>query len=143
MRWDKIEGDVWETPPEHHKGKRMIVTPLSSEAMKVLDPLREIATHDEWEFPSREGAKEPFIANVSSKTLQRIRRKSGSEDWTSHDLRRTLRQWLCSAPSHPRTPGLGIREDVVDYGILTHKQQGLGVTRYTPDSERACRLFPE
>jgi len=50
---------------------------------------------------------------------------------------------MVSAPGHPRTPGLGIPSDVVDHGILTHKEGSLGLSRYTPDSERPWHLFAE
>ena len=147
MRWDKIEDDAWETPPEDHKGGRLVMTPLSSEALAVLDGLRETATSKVWVFPARDGAKHPHIHNVSSATLQRIRDAAGIPPWTWHDFRRTLRVWLTSAPSHHRTPGLGIRPDVVDFGILTHKGKGegsaLGLEVYTPESEQPWALFPE
>ena len=38
IRWDKIEDDVWETPPEHHKGGRTIMTPLSPASDRVYCP---------------------------------------------------------------------------------------------------------
>ena len=38
IRWDKIEDDVWETPPEHHKGARTIMTPLSPASDRVYCP---------------------------------------------------------------------------------------------------------
>ena len=143
MRWDGIDGAIWTTPAEHHKGGREIKTPLSTEAASVIAELRAKKLDEKWVFPSRAGSKFPHIANVSSKTLKRIRDEAGLAGWTWHDLRRTIRVWLVSATDHPRTPGLGIRSDVVDFGILTHKELTLGVSRYTPDSERPWQLFAE
>lgn len=143
-RWDMIDGEVWTTPPDHHKGNRLVKTPLSTVALEVVDRLHEIATDDRWVFPARAGSRSPHISNVSAKTLQRIRKQAAlAEPWTWHDIRRTLRVWMVSPSDHPRTPGLGVRVDVVDYGILTHKERSLGLQRYTPDSERAWHLYAE
>ena len=142
MRWDRIDGDVWETPPEHHKAGRRIMTPLSTEALKVLDSLRQIAVGDDWLFPSRGGSKLPHLTNVSSKTLQRVRKKTGFPHWTWHDLRRTLRVWLVSAPTDRRTPGLGVLPHVAD-AVLTHKEDSLGLARYVPSSQQPWYLYED
>ena len=46
MRWDGITGDLWTIPPEHFKGRRTHVVPLSNEAYEGVEELKETAYSD-------------------------------------------------------------------------------------------------
>lgn len=147
MRWDRIKVDeergvfCWTTPAEDHKGGRTVHTPLSGEALAVVERLRELATDTTWVFPSRDGAKLPHLSNLSSSTLARVRRDSGlEENWVWHDFRRTFTTWAESSPDHPWTPGLGVDPAVVG-AVLTHKDASLLESRYRGDP--AWSLYPE
>lgn len=134
MRWQDVEEGVWVIPAEHFKGKRKMAVPLSPEALKELDRLREVKADDTWVFPSRAGAEEPHITNTSG-TLQRVRKRAGIPTWTVHDFRRTFRTHAIPPenPEHESDPkGLGIAPHIAD-AVLGHKEASLGFDRYTGD----------
>ncbi len=131
MRWDGIEGDLWTIPPEHFKGRRTHLVPLSPEALAVLQELRENSVSDEWVFPSRAGSAKPHLSNLG-KALSRIRKRSGVKDWTIHDFRTTWRTHAVRSPDERTGPGLGVPAHVAD-AVLGHKEASLGFGRYTGD----------
>lgn len=132
MRWDGIRGDLWTIPPEHFKGGRTHLVPLSDEALQVVGRLRDLRSSDEWVFPSRAGAKRPYVTNLSSSALSRVRDRTDVPHWTLHDLRTTLRTHATRAEADG---GLGLPGHVAD-AVLGHREQSLGFTRYTGDRER-------
>jgi len=132
LRWEDVEDGVWTIPAEVFKGGRLHLVPLSELAGEVLEELRSQRADDVWVFPSREGTRHPHVSNLSGSTLQRVRRASGLDRWTLHDLRRTFRTHATRAEADG---GLGIRGDVAD-AVLGHKDSRLGVDRYTGDVAR-------
>jgi len=131
LRWDGVTGDLWTIPPEHFKGGRPHLVPLSGEALEVLEAVRKVSTSDEWVFPSREGAKQPHVTNLSG-SLTRVRKEAGIPHWTLHDLRTTFRIHVTRAEDDG---GLGVAGNAAD-AVLGHAENTLGWSRYTGDRER-------
>ncbi len=131
MRWDGITGDLWTIPPEHFKGKRIHVIPLSTEAFEVIEELSETAHSDRWVFPSRAKAKRPYLTNMAG-SLSRVRKKTLIPSWSVHDFRTTFRTHAVRATEDG---GLAIPRHVAD-AVLGHKEATLGFERYTGDRDR-------
>ncbi len=131
MRWDAITGDLWTIPPEHFKGKRTHVVPLSAEALRVIRELKETADSDVWAFPSRANAKRPYLTNMGG-AISRVRKKTLIPSWTVHDFRTTFRTHAVRAVEDG---GLAIPTHVAD-AVLGHKEATLGFQRYTGDRDR-------
>ncbi len=131
MRWDGITGDLWTIPPEHFKGKRTHVIPLSTEGCEVIEELREAADSDTWVFPSRAKAKRPYLTNMGG-SLSRVRKKTPIPSWTVHDFRTAFRTHAVRAIEDG---GLAIPAHVAD-AVLGHKEATLGFARYTGDRDR-------
>ena len=135
MRWPDIQvngsGHLWRIPADHFKGRRVHLVPLSTEAVAIVDKLREIQMDEEWVFPSRAGSKHPHLTNMG-RALTRIRKRSRLDHWTLHDARTTFRTW---AVRSPEDGGLGVAAPVAD-AVLGHKEATLGFNRYTGDQER-------
>ena len=135
LRWTDIQpngsGHLWTIPEEHFKGRRVHLVPLSTEAVEIVDELREIAMDEQWVFPSRAGSKEPYLTNMG-RALTRIRKRSGLDHWTLHDSRTTFRTW---ATRSPEDGGIGVAAPVAD-AVLGHKEATLGFSRYTGDQDR-------
>lgn len=131
MRWDGITGDLWTIPPEHFKGKRAHVVPLSTQGLEVIDELKKIADSDTWVFPSRAKAERPYLTNTGS-AVSRVRKKTSIPSWTVHDFRTTFRTHAVRAMEDG---GLAIPAHVAD-AVLGHKEATLGFERYTGDRDR-------
>ena len=131
MRWDGITGDLWTIPPEHFKGKRIHVIPLSTEAFEVIEELSETAHSDRWVFPSRAKAKRPYLTNMAG-SLSRVRKKTLIPSWSVHDFRTTFRTHAVRATEDG---GLAIPRHVAD-AVLGHKEATLGFERYTGGRDR-------
>lgn len=135
MRWTDIEpGSVWRTPAAVFKGRRDHLTPLSPEALAVLEEVRMLTGDGEYVFPSSRGGPRNSIRNA----LIRVQERSGLPHWTFHDFRRTFRTHAVRAekPAHPGDPvGLGIPPNIAD-AVLGHREASLGFDRYTAEPER-------
>ena len=131
MRWDGITGDLWTIPPEHFKGRRTHVVPLSSEAYEGIEELKETAYSDTWVFPSRARAKRPHLTSMG-RSLSRVRNKTSIPSWTVHDFRTTFRTHAVRAREDG---GFAIPGHVAD-AVLGHKEATLGFERYTGDRDR-------
>ena len=131
LRWDGIRGDVWRIPPEHFKGNRTHVVPLSRGAREVISELRESAHSDTWVFPSRSKATKPHLTNLVG-ALSRVRKKTPIPSWIAHDFRTTFRTHAVRAKEDG---GLAIPGHVAD-AVLGHKEATLGFERYTGDRDR-------
>ena len=144
MRWDMIEenqtGTVWITPAADFKGKRPHLVPLSAESLEVLAALKELHVDhveegdgSEYVFPSRAATKKPHLANLSGKSLSRVRGNTPTiPHWTLHDFRATFRTHAVRAEEDG---GLGLPSHVAD-AVLGHKEASLGFARYTGDRDR-------
>lgn len=129
IRWTDIEdGDVWRTPAPVFKGKRDHLTPLSAEALAVLDEVRMLTGDGEYVFPSRRGGPRNSIRTA----LTRIQERSKLSRWTLHDFRRTFRTHAVRATEDG---GLAIPPSVAD-AVLGHREASLGFDRYTAEPER-------
>ncbi len=131
LRRDGITGDLWTIPPEHFKGKRTHLVPLSLEALEVIRELKKVADSDTWVFPSRSKATRPHLTNIGS-SLSRVRKKTLIPSWTVHDFRTTFRTHAVRAIEDG---GLAIPAHVAD-AVLGHKEATLGFERYTGDRDR-------
>ncbi|MDE2676438.1 MAG: tyrosine-type recombinase/integrase [Gemmatimonadota bacterium] len=131
MRWDGIRGDLWTIPPEHFKGKRTHLVPLSAEALGVIEQLRADAQSDTWVFPSRARTEHEHLTNLAG-SLSRVRKKTSIPNWTVHDFRATFRTHAVRATEDG---GLAIPAHVAD-AVLGHKEATLGFARYTGDRDR-------
>lgn len=135
MRWTDIEpGNVWRTPAAHFKGRRDHLTPLSPEALAVLEEVRMLTGGGEYVFPSARGGPRNSIRTA----LSRLQQRTALPRWTLHDFRRTFRTHAVRAekPAHPDDPvGLGIAPNVAD-AVLGHREASLGFDRYTGEPER-------
>lgn len=89
-RFSEIEGDVWTVPAERMKGRQGKVqpfrVPLSTEAQRVLQGLRERATGDLM-FPSYRSGY------ISSTALQKVLNEIG-ETGRPHGFRTSFRSWV-------------------------------------------------
>ncbi|MQA89769.1 MAG: DUF4102 domain-containing protein [Gemmatimonas sp.] len=130
LRWDDMNGaHIWRTPATWFKGKRDHLTPLSTQALDVLEAVRPHSGDDEFVFPGRGGGRP---RNSVNKALQRLQRDSQLPHCTVHDFRRTFRTHATRAAEDG---GLGIAPNVAD-AVLGHKEASLGFDRYTGEPER-------
>ena len=138
MKWADIDdSDVWVIPAEDFKGKRRHAVPLSRESLEVLEELRPISGKGEYVFPGRADGELDHVSSVN-RALATVRKRSGLEDWTLHDLRRTFRTHATRAkdPQNPKDPaGLGVDPHIAD-AVLGHREASLGFDRYTGEPER-------
>ena len=130
LRWDGIRGDLWTIPPEHFKGKRTHVVPLSNGVLEVINEMRAACESEVWVFPSRANAKRPHLTNMVG-ALSRVRGKTPIPSWVLHDFRTTFRTHAVRAKEDG---GLAVRSQVAD-AVLGHKEATLGFERYTGDRD--------
>ena len=131
MRWDGLTAEHWTIPPEHFKGKRTHLVPLSIQAVGVIEELRETAHSATWVFPSRANTMRPHLTNLCG-SLSRVRKKTNIPNWTVHDFRATFRTHAVRAREDG---GLATPGPVAD-AVLGHKEAMLGFARYTGDRDR-------
>jgi len=98
MRWEHIdlEAETWTIPAEAFKTRRPMVVVLTPEALEVLKQRKAAKIVTEFVFPSfgkRGHLVEPKTA------WARILERSGLQDLTIHDLRRTLGSWQAAGGS--------------------------------------------
>lgn len=123
LRWaDVDDAGLWTIPPEHFKGKRLHVVPLSPEALAVLEPLRAEQADETWVFPSRAKSKASYLTNLGT-AQRRIRGRTKLPHWVLHDLRTTFRTHAVK---------LGVLPEVADL-TLGHAESSLGFARYQGD----------
>jgi integrase len=111
MRWRDLErdsrGSWWNLPAELTKTNRAHRVPLSPQAVAVIEVLRPLTGSTEWVLASHaDGKRLTWLSHSSA----RLRKWSGLEHFTPHDLRRTAATWL---GRH------GIRPDTIDQ-LLNH-----------------------
>jgi integrase len=93
MRWEEIDfdGKLWRIPREKSKGKREMKVQLTEPALDILTRRKEASHGSPWVFPST-SSKNGHISDMQT-PLETLRRTSGLEHFTIHDLRRTLGSW--------------------------------------------------
>jgi integrase len=131
MAWTELELDtaaLWQIPSERIKSKVPHVIPLSPPAVALLAAV-----------PRHPGG--PFVLSTScgrrplggwSKAVARASELSGVTEWSTHDLRRTVRTGLSK---------LGVAPDVAEL-VLGHRLSGVRAVydRYTYLPERRDAL---
>jgi integrase len=88
-RWNEFDRDAgwWVLPADRSKNARPHSVPLCFTALAVLRQLKELAGDSEFVFPGQvngQPLQEPKF------WVDRVTRKAGAEDFTIHDLRRTV-----------------------------------------------------
>ncbi|HBR3004905.1 integrase domain-containing protein [Klebsiella pneumoniae] len=73
-RWAEIDLDskLWTIPAERMKAKREHIVPLSSQALEILEVMKQISAHREHVFPSRNDPKQPMNSQTANAALKRI-----------------------------------------------------------------------
>jgi integrase len=157
MKWSDVEADWenpstesgwWTIPAEHAKNNRSHRVPLSAPALRILAALRSHGTAmlvrsnstrmlkrlplreaSEWVFSSPKHDKP--VAWIQ-RAVDRVRERSGLEDFRGHDLRRT-------AASH--MAGMGIPRLVIKK-ILNHVERDITAVydRHSYDDEKRKAL---
>lgn len=134
-KWSEIvfKGPVWRLPKERTKTGRSIQIPLPAVAVEHFEELQQRACGSEWVLPARRRGKRR-LGHIGPDTLNSALQKlpHGLEDFSLHDLRRTMRTQLSA---------LGVRPEVAER-CLNHKLRGiLGVyDRYDFLPERRAAL---
>jgi integrase len=131
MRWQDIDGNWWTIPAEFAKNGLSHRVPLSPQAMGILDQIRKIeADRNEkdgcpWVFPNPKRTDRMYWYQ---KLVERVRPKSGVDDWRAHDLRRTASSMMT---------GMGFSR-LVAGKILNHREPGVTKVydRYSYDNDK-------
>ena len=117
MRWAELSGldtarsAVWTIEATRYKSAVQHRIPISALAVRELSTLERTSA---LVFPSaRASSKRPFSG--FGKLLLRLQAMSGTEGWTCHDLRRTMRTGMAR---------LGIRDEIAE-ACLGHGKRGL------------------
>ena len=127
MRWDEIDGDVWNIPAERTKNKQPHSVPLSSLAVNIIEQLklrrdkllarkdgRDRSHYEEFVFASRYGKGSKWLNHFCHTLVGDM----SCQKFTPHDLRRT-------AATHLRR--IGTSREVIKK-ILNHKDTANDVT---------------
>ena len=145
MRWEdiEVESNTWKCPGEFCKHGNDTWIPLSTEALEVLEEMRDLGLSDEWVFPAlHDYSADPFIHALSDnfRSLLRSLRIKG----IAHDLRRTFRSYATASKDGDAATrrGLGVMGIVAD-GCISHTPQGLGHSTYSDDEARCADLITE
>lgn len=85
MKWGDIHGDVWIIPRSETKTDSTHEVPLSNLALEALESVKAINGTKEYVFSSLRKVGQPISHFASA--IQRIRERTGLEDFIIHDLR--------------------------------------------------------
>jgi integrase len=127
-------GPVWQLPAKRTKTSAALSIPLAPSVVEWLKALREVACGSEFVLPKRRRDRRQRALHVGIDTLNAALAgvDHGLDEFTIHDLRRTMRTHLSS---------LGIRSEVAER-CLNHKLPGLQGVYNTHDyfAERKAAL---
>ena len=127
-------GPVWRLPAKRTKTGAPLSIPLAPAVVEWLKALREVACGSEFVLPKRRRDRRQRALHVGIDTLNAALAgvDHGLDEFTIHDLRRTMRTHLSS---------LGIRSEVAER-CLNHKLPGLQGVYNTHDyfAERKAAL---
>lgn len=106
MRWDELDSKqkVWSLPARRTKANRAHIVPLSEFSWEILETIPKLG-----EFVFTIDGKIPYAGQ--SKMGEALRKASGVQGWTLHDLRRTGRTGL----SRLKVPSM-VSELVINHG---------------------------
>lgn len=134
MTWTEIDATgCWNIPAERRKGKEAQSVPLTDMAMEIIEQARQYSGKRPFVFTSSHKVNEPLTSHALSKALLRHWEQIGfKEQFTPHDLRRTLRTRLAE---------IGV-DDVIAERVLGHKLQGIMAVynRHSYDKEKRRAL---
>lgn len=133
MSWDEITDDTWNIPAGRMKGKEAHTVPLTGMSLEILKQAEIYTGQSRFVFASSHKENEPLTSHALSKAILRHWQEIGfKEQFTPHDLRRTLRTRLAE---------IGI-DDVVAERVLGHKLQGIMAVynRHGYDTEKRKAL---
>ncbi|MEX0407958.1 integrase arm-type DNA-binding domain-containing protein [Aquibium sp. LZ166] len=141
MRWNELNLDAgnWEIPGDRTKNDEPTIIPLSTLALEILRSVPRL--NEKFVFPARGNEESHFSGYSRSKlSLDRKALIDGKplENWTQHDLRRTL------------ATNLGRRQvlpHVIEH-ILNHKAASMSAVskiynrfQYLPEKREAAQLW--
>ena len=88
--WAEMEADVWRIPAQRSKSKREHLVPLSPQGLRILRQLRSTSKKESPHvFPSPTRKDKPYTNYALSYREVKANATKVSEDWRTHDLRRT------------------------------------------------------
>ena len=99
MCWSQIdfENRIWTLPPELTKNSREHILPLCEPALQILETAPRLS--EKFVFPAR-GSKTTSFSGFS-KSKRKLSDACGIDNWTLHDLRRTVATGLARANTQP------------------------------------------
>lgn len=133
MTWSETSGDTWAIPATRMKGREAHTIPLSGMAQEILEDARAYSGDSRFVFRSSYKEDSPLTNRALAKAISRHWQEIGiTEQFTPHDLRRTLRTRLAE---------IGI-DDVVAERVMGHKLQGMLAiyNRHNYDTEKRQAL---
>lgn len=133
MTWAEIVGNTWTIPAGRMKGRIAHSVPLSNMALEIIEQARIYSGDSPFVFASTHSDDGPMTSHALSKAILRHWLEIGfKEQFTPHDLRRTLRTRLAE---------IGI-DDVVAERVMGHKLQGMLAVynRHSYDTEKRQAL---
>lgn len=139
MRWTDVDLDasVWTQPT--NKTNVVHIVPLS---MQVIEILKAREPESKWVFPSKHnttrGAKTSGHTTSLKEARKRIKRLSGTDNWTHHDIRRTSRTMMA-------TIGIddNLAERIINHSTGSKMQQTYNRHRYTEEKRRALQRLAD
>ncbi len=72
MKWDQIEGNIWRLPEELMKSSREHLVPLPTQAITLLQDLKNRCRNSEYVFPSDRDIDRPITENCVTDLMERI-----------------------------------------------------------------------
>jgi len=123
----------WTIPGERSKNDLPHRVPLVPWAVKIIGRALGAAGESTYVFPApRSNGKTPVSKYDCTKTVERIRERTGIQDFNAHDLRRTAASLMTS---------LGVPRLTVQK-ILNHKEPGVTAVydRHGYDAEKRAAL---
>lgn len=90
MRWEEIEGDTWRIPKGTMKMRREHLVPLSTQALALLENLRQRSRGSEYVFPAEHRIDRPMSENS---ILYLIHRMGYKDRMTGHGWRSVASTW--------------------------------------------------
>ena len=133
-RWSEIDLErvTWAVPPERHKSGAGLVLPLTPAMVDILAAMPRVDGED-LVFPS--GRRGRPVSGFS-KALRRVHEASGTNGWSWHDLRRTVRTNLSRLGVQPH-----VAERVLGHAYGTKIERTYDRHRYQAEVRQALLLW--
>jgi integrase len=72
LKWIHINGDVAIIPAEHMKMNKEHMVPLSSQALKIIDNMKELEHGSEYVFPNYKNLDKPVVHNIVLRLIETL-----------------------------------------------------------------------